>query len=310
MDPKAKNLVDGMERELQQSAYRGGMVPPGGRSPGAFVFASAFGPRIMLAPPGEGGDGGSGGDGSNAGAGSDGGAGGGENNGQTEENKGADGGAQKPERPDYIPENWWDADKGFKSEDFDALVAFKAESDSKAALVPEKPEGYAVGLPKDFKLPEGFELPEGQEAAIDENDPRVGISREFAHKSGFTQGQFEELIAIGVQMDFEEQSRLSGLLQEQADKLGTNGKARISAVTTWLGAKLGGEHAQALAPMLYTAKQVEAFERLMQLNRGGVPGSPGAGRDGVGGSNKIEGYDKMNFRQRMAAIDAMSSDKR
>ena len=93
-------------------------------------------------------------------------------------------------------------------------------------------------------------------------------------------------------------------MTEEREKLGGRGVERIKAVTTWLDAKLGAESAASLHSMMFTAKQIEAFERLMQLNRGDVPGKPGASREGAGASTQIEGYDKMTFRQRMAAIEA------
>ncbi|MBY3162115.1 hypothetical protein HFO65_15885 [Rhizobium laguerreae] len=270
------------------------MVPPVGRSPGAFVFSSLRGPRIMLAPEGgAGSDGGGAGDDAAAAAAAAAAAGAG----------GEGGGAgEKPVRPDYLPESLWDPEKGFKADYFNDLAATKAERDTLLATVPEKPDGYKVSLPQDFKLPEGFEVPDG-ESIVDENDPRVAAAREFAHANQLTQEQFEGMIAIGVQADIAEKSNLTEALTKQREELGAKATERVNAVTTWLGAKIGGELAGALAPMLYTAKQVQAFEKLMLLNRGAVPGNPGGGRDGMGGSTQIEGYDKMNFRQRMAAID-------
>ncbi|QHW22802.1 hypothetical protein GYN07_20970 [Rhizobium leguminosarum bv. viciae 248] len=271
------------------------MVPPVGRSPGAFVFSSLRGPRIMLAPDegagaaGGAGDAGAAGAGA-GGAGDEGGAG------------GAGAGAEKPVRPDYLPQSLWDPEKGFKVDYFNDLAATKAERDTLLASVPEKPDGYKVSLPQDFKLPEGFEVPDG-ESIIDENDPRISAARDFAHANQLTQEQFEGMIAIGVQADIAEKSSITEALTKQREELGAKATERVNAVTTWLGAKIGGELAGALAPMLYTAKQVQAFEKLMLLNRGAVPGNPGGGRDGMGGSTQIEGYDKMNFRQRMAAID-------
>lgn len=274
-------------------AKAGGMAPLVGNSPGAFVFATMRGPRIMLAPPDEGG--GEGGDG-------------GENNGGAGGDGGQGGGSSEPlARPDYIPESFWDTEKGFKTDDFNTLLTTKAERDAHLAQVPEKPDGYQVKLPENFQLPEGFSMPEGQNFEIDENDPRVGAVREFAHANQLSQDQFGQLIAIGARMDIEQQIGLDKALAEQAEQLGAKGKERVSAVTTWLGAKLGGEAAQALAPMLYTAKAVQAFERLMSLYRGVVPGNPGSGRDGLEGSSKIDGFEKMNFQQRMAAIDRLKS---
>ncbi|TBY41594.1 hypothetical protein [Rhizobium leguminosarum] len=250
----------------------------------------------MLAP--EDGAGAAGGAGAADGNGA---AGGGD--GATAGSEGAGGaGGEKPVRPDYLPESLWDPEKGFKADYFNDLAATKAEREALLASVPEKPDGYKLSLPQDFQLPEGFEVPEG-ESIVDENDPRVAAAREFAHSAQLTQEQFEGLIAIGVQADIAEKSSISEALTKQREELGAKATERVNAVTTWLGAKIGGELAGALAPMLYTAKQVQAFEKLMLLNRGAVPGNPGGGRDGMGGNTQIEGYDKMNFRQRMAAID-------
>ncbi|MDI7862537.1 hypothetical protein MRS76_11250 [Rhizobiaceae bacterium n13] len=212
--------------------------------------------------------------------------------------EGGEGGDQPPVRPDYIPESYWDAQKGFKSDDFNALVAFKAEHDSNMAQVPEKPDAYEAKLPQDFKLPEGFELPEGEEL-IDANDPRIALARDFAHAHKMSQSDFEQLIAVGVQMDIAEQGRLKEGLEAEREKLGPNAKTRVGAVTSWLGAKIGGEFADALAPMMFTAKSIQAFEALMRLNRGDVPGNPGAGRDTGKTELSDEEYNKMSPTERI-----------
>lgn len=276
-----------ISQEKPRAGYGAALLA--GRSPGAFVF-SGIGPKITLAPEdggGSGGDGGgnqSGGDGGNGGA-NDGGAG-----------DGNDGGNEpsKLERPDYIPENFWDAEKGFKSDDLNALVAFKAEHDANLAQVPESADKYEVKLPKDFKLPDGFKLPEGQETIIDANDPRVEAARAYAHANQFSQSQFEGLIALGAQADIAEMTKLSTAVEEQRTQLGSKSQERINAVTSWLSAKLGGELANALAPMMFTAKSVEAFEAIMRLNRGDVPGTPGAGRDAGRTEVSDEEYAKMS----------------
>lgn len=287
MGPKTERTSDGMELQ-RNHGEAGGPAPLVGRSPGAFVFASPFGPRITLAP--EGGDAGSAGGGEGTASASADAAGGAADAGAGD---GGESSAQPPQRPDYIPESFWDAEKGFKSDDFNALVAFKAEQDANRAQVPDQPDGYKVALPKDFKLPDGFKLPEGKEAIIDDSDPRIADLRTFAHTNGMSQDQFEGMIALGAQMDIAEQSRLDAALAQQKDLLGSKATERVNAVTTWLGAKLGGEFAEALAPMMFTAKQVEAFEALMRLNRGTVPGHPGAGRDVGKIQLSEEEYNKM-----------------
>lgn len=259
-----------------------------GSSAGAFVFATMRSPRIMLAPPDDAGS---------AGAGAEGGEGGGNEGAGGDGGNGGEGGDQKPVRPDYIPESFWDAEKGFKADDLNALVALKAEQDSRSASVPATKEEYKVALPAEFKI-EGLEIKDG-ESPIDENDPRVGFARDFAHSQGFTQPQFEGLIALGVQMDMAEQASLNEALNAQVEALGGKAKERVKAVTDWIGAKLGGEAAASLAPMLMTAKQVQAFERIMQLNRGAVPGNPGAGRDTGKQEMSEEEYAKLTPTQKI-----------
>lgn len=243
-------------------------------------------------------EGGSGG-GSGAGTGGAGEGAGGEGGADKGAGGGSDGTAEKPARPDYIPENFWDADKGFKTDDFNGLVAFKAEHDANLAQVPDSKDKYEVKLPKDFKLPDGVELPEGQESPINADDPRISHLRDFAHANQMSQSQFEGMVALGAQMDIAERASIDAALTEQAEKLGSKGKERVSAITTWLGAKIGGELAGAIAPMLFTAKQVEAFEAVMRLNRGAVPGNPGSGRDSGKTQLSDEEYEKMSSTEKI-----------
>lgn len=285
-----------MHRLFEANGGLGGTARQGGSA--ARIFAGR-GPRIMLAPDGIEGLGGGG----------DGGKPGGEggkpvDGGKTPEgNDGGDGGAQKPVRPDWLPETMWDTDSGFRKADFDALVSLKAESDSRAASTPEAADKYEVKLPASFKLPEGFELPQG-EKIIDDKDPRVAAAKDWALARKLTQPEFEELLAFGAQMDIAERQRLNAGVAAEREKLGGRAKERVGAVTTWLDAKLGADFGQSLHSMMFTARQVEAFERLMQIMKGDVPGRPGAGREGGKDPSKIEGYENMSFRQKMAAIDA------
>jgi len=50
----------------------------------------------------------------------------------------------------------------------------------------------------------------------------------------------------------------------EIQKLGENGPARIAAVTTWAKAALGETGAQAVIDTLWTAQQVERWERTIQ----------------------------------------------
>lgn len=206
---------------------------------------------------------------------------------------------ERPVRPDYIPENFWDADKGFKGEEFASLVALKTARDADLAQVPADATAYDVKLPKSFQLPQGLELSKGQTHIINASDPRVVAAREFAFTKHMSQADFEDLIAFGVKIEIDEQSRFQAALSAEVEKLGAKGKERVSAITAWLGAKLGGDLSNALLPYLYTAKSVQAFEALMRLNRGAVPGTPGAGRDSGKAELSDEEYSKMSASERI-----------
>lgn len=288
---KAQQIETGAMPQETNHENREGTARLAG-SPGAFVFASAFGPRIPLSPPDDGGSGGGGegGAGGDEGAGGDGGQGG-------AGGEGGEGGAQPPARPDYLPENLWDAEKGFKSEDFNALVARDAERQAELAQVPETADKYEAKLPHDFKI-EGMELADG-ESALDENDPRIAGLRELAHANKWSQSQFEGVLALGVQMDFAEGQRLQEAQNRQVDLLGAKGKERVGAVKSWVSAKLPADQAEAILGTLYTAKQIEAMEAIMRMNRGTVPGTPGAARQIGRTEISDEEYNKMSTSERI-----------
>lgn len=164
---------------------------------------------------------------------------------------------------------------------------------------PDSDEGYEMRLPETFEFPEKTQFGR-DDAFFDSNDPRMALARKFAHTNKLTQDQFENLIAIGVKADLAEQAVLNEALQAEVEALGGKAKERVKAVADWLGAKLGGDAAAALVPMLMTATQVRAFERLMQLNRGAVPGNPGAGRDTGKADISDEEYDGMSMSEKFA----------
>lgn len=163
---------------------------------------------------------------------------------------------------------------------------------------PGSAEGYEIRLPETYGFPENMHVKAG-DAVLDSDDPRMALVRNFAHANKLTQNQFEDLLAIGVNADLAEQAAINEALKAEVEALGAKATERVRAVTDWLGAKLGGEAAAALVPMLMTAKQVQAFERLMQLNRGAVPGNPGAGREPGTSEMSDAEYDSLSVLEKL-----------
>lgn len=213
-----------------------------------------------------------------------------------------------PVRPDYLPEELWDEKAGFKADAYNDLVAFKANRDAELAQVPESAEKYEVRLPATFKLPEDVKVPEG-EMVLNTDDPRIQLLREVAHSQNWSQAQFEDVLAMGVNMDIGENKRLQEAAAGEREKLGARAGERVSAITTFLDAKLGKEHAGALRGMMFTAKQVEAFEALQRLVRGDVRGNPSGGRDATTQEISDEEYEKMSVTQRINYARRMNGGK-
>lgn len=186
----------------------------------------------------------------------------------------------KVERPAEIGKQfdaYWVADKGLDypklTGDFDALRAVKAEQDSRLARVPDKIEDYEVALPADFKMPDGMKF------EIDPKSPLLGPAREFAKAHNLSKDEFKSLVALQAKAMIAENEALQVAAKAEREKLGSKAQERLTAITQFLQAKLGNESANVLLPGIFTARQVEAYEKLMDLAKGGGPKFNGAGRE-------------------------------
>lgn len=186
----------------------------------------------------------------------------------------------KPARPDWLGEQFWDADKGeIKGADlktaFDELTAFKAGEDSRRAAAPEKPEDY------ELKLPEGLDLGEGVTFQIDETDPMFAFGRSVAHDLGLDQPGFEKLVGSYAQMQVAQAKADQAVFAQQLEQLGPKAADRQKAVETWVNAKLGPDAAVLFGGITKFKAGIETFEKVMRLaSGGGAPGFTQAGRDG------------------------------
>ncbi len=208
--------------------------------------------------------------------------------------------ASQTERPDWLPEAFWDSEgKAIKAADFkthiDELAAFKAGEDSRRAAAPETPEGYQL------KLPEGLDLGEGVTFQPDEADPMFAFGRSVAHDLGLDQAGFEKLVGSYAQMQVAKARADQAVFQQQVEQLGPKGADRQKAVETWVNAKLGPDAAVLFAGISKFKVGIETLEKVMRLaSGGGGPGFTQAGREGPG-KDKIEGWADMSAAEKMAA---------
>lgn len=211
---------------------------------------------------------------------------------------GAEGQADRPARPAAIPAEFWDEEKGLKADEFGKAFAdlnasfsdLKAQADERAVDTPADVAGYEVDVA-------ALGLPAGTE--IDSNDPVLKAARELALERKFTKAEFQSLVGFEVKRQLAERSEFDRRLTEERQKLGADAGKRIDAVANSLVGRLG-EKGRALLPLMATAAAVEALETL--LRQSGTSFNQGGRAEDD--PHKIEGYENMTFRQRMAAIEA------
>lgn len=206
----------------------------------------------------------------------------------------------KLERPEGIPDQFWDDTAGVKFADLkthlDEVAAYKAAQDSRAAAVPEKPEGYELKLPADLKFGEG----EGFE--LNPDDPMVAFGRQVAHAMGQDQAGFESLVGMYAQMQVAQDKANQAVFAQQLEALGPKGADRQKAIETWVAAKLGPDAPVVFQGITKFKAGVETMERLMRMaSGGGMPGFSQTGREGGKTAPSEEEYAAMSPADRLTA---------
>lgn len=210
--------------------------------------------------------------------------------------------AAAPTRPEGLPDRFWDAQNGVKVGDWlkehNDLTAFKAAEDSRRLTLPQKPDDYKIGLPQDFKVPEGVEF------KFDEkSDVWKGV-RDWAHKSGLDQSQFENALSLYAGIQLQGMQQMKAARDGEIAKLGASGPARVDAVVTWLNGVLGESGANAVKPMMVTAGIVEAFESIIKkFVSGGAANFSQQHRDTGNSTPTDEQWAKMSYHDRLEYVD-------
>jgi hypothetical protein len=174
-------------------------------------------------------------------------------------------------RPDYIPEAHWDAtankvkDEAALTAHFNQIIARDAAAQSQALSRPQTPDAYKVELPGDFKAPEGLDF------KFNDADPLLAQARTLAHESGMSQEGFSKFLGLYAATQVASKQEVLNAHNAEVAKLGPNGPARVTAVTTVLKGVLGETEGKQLASRLFTASDVQIAEKLVaKLTGAGV----------------------------------------
>tara|TARA_Y100001935_G_scaffold111957_1_gene92829 strand:+ start:601 stop:1404 length:804 start_codon:yes stop_codon:yes gene_type:complete len=174
-------------------------------------------------------------------------------------------------RPEYIPEKFWNTDKGeVNMEEFgksytnlEKYVGGKKEElrdqivdelqQEAIAERPEKVEGYE--LPK---------LPEGVTEEIVNANPMTEWWKNFCFENAYDQEVFEEGVNKYVDMYVGNQVDVDA----EKEKLGENADARLDAVNNWASTFFTPEQYEAISGTLgQSVDGIEALEKMMNANK-------------------------------------------
>lgn len=177
------------------------------------------------------------------------------------------GGSDPEGRPDWLPEKFWNPDlkqprAEVMAKSFTELEGkFREKTDVlKEEVLAEiragAPEKYEIKLSEDLKIPDNVELD------FSEDDPLVSWFSGFAKENGMSQEVFERALNEYVSIELANMPDI----QAEIGKLGDHGQDRMLRVHSWLESKLSEDELAALNPLLNSAAQVEALEKLMKTS--------------------------------------------
>ena len=221
----------------------------------------------------------------------------------TTETTAATGGTAAPVRPDWVPDQFWNTQKG--EVDVQGMASgFKdlaqRHAKGKEALVPEieseitkkifgkrpeKPELYQFTPPKEGPLAErlakgnlalltekpgpDFKPEQGKlYYVIDKDGPTFKLGRELAHKAGMSNDEFVELATrfaeIEAQKETSRQTSLSTQIANNRKALGDNADKRIEYVKGKVKVIAGDKAAEALDLDYLPASGIEVIEKILE----------------------------------------------
>jgi len=175
------------------------------------------------------------------------------------------GGEAPPERPEFIPEKFWDGEKGEVrleglAKSYGELEKNRVNPDKLKEQWEEERLASRPDTSADYALPDDERFDADALAA----SPIVATFRDIAHQAGMNQDQFNEGLVKYAEV-------YQAQLQEQATKeieaLGENAQTRLDAARQWAEANFKDGELEAIQQIATTAAGVSVLERFMKSTR-------------------------------------------
>lgn len=182
------------------------------------------------------------------------------------------------ERPENVPEKFWDTESGSVRND-DVLKSYNELSGK---------FGSFTGAPDTYEFSLSEELTE-KGVTLDAESPLIANFQELAKESGMNQDMANKLVNMFVEGQYaDSQSGEEAETQRVADEmalLGDNAQARVDNISKWANANMDPSFIEGIEAAAYTADSVKAIEALIALTRN----APVVNNDAVESSGITEG---------------------
>ena len=174
------------------------------------------------------------------------------------------------ERPEYVPEKFWDIDNSSvnvesMASSYNALekkLGSRTEDLSKSIredILNERKEN----VPENYEIKPPTDLPEDVEFQVNDGQPILEWWKTFAKERGLNQNEFDKGIDAFVKNELSNTPNPN----EEMRKLGDSSKERVESANIWAKKYLSQEAYDTLKGISSTADGVKAIEEIMNLNK-------------------------------------------
>lgn len=202
----------------------------------------------------------------------------------TEGGPGQLGTESQAQKPDWLPDSYWDAEKSEpKAAD---LKKFWDGHIAARASLPDKPEGYKLAVPEDIKLPPGY--------TPDEKEPKFNELRRIALEDGLSQATVDKLVRLEAASIAAYHEGISKGITLRDKALGDNGAGRVAVLEKFIEAHWpDAAEARQIKDTMWTPVIVKHFENYQKMVSGqGVHSFNQTGREAPQGNGLPPGHEK------------------